>query len=109
MRYMFLIYGDPEQPDAPELMAKYGEFTQCVAERGVLRAGNQLHRAPSAKTVSVRGGNTIATDGPYAETKEQIGGYYIIDCRDMEEAVQVAASIPNAADGYVEIRPIVGD
>ena len=109
MRYMFLIYGDPEQPDTPVLMAKYGEFTQCVAERGVLRAGDQLCRAPSAKTVSVRGGHTQTTDGPYAETKERIGGYYIIDCKDMEEAVQVAAVIPNAADGYVEVRPIVGD
>jgi len=107
MRYMFLIYGDPEQPDTPELMEKYGDFTQCVADRGILRAGDQLHRSPSAKTVSVRDAQTVATDGPYAETKEQIGGYYILECKDIDEAVEIAAAIPNAVDGYIEVRPLV--
>lgn len=107
MRYMFLIYADPAQPDSPDRGAAYGAFTQHVAGQGALRGGDQLHRSDSATTVRVRGGDTVVSDGPYAETKEQIGGYYILDCNDLDAAIAFAAKIPNAADGCIEVRPIV--
>ena len=107
MRYMFLIYADPAQPDTPDIIAAYGAFTQDVVSRGAMRAGDQLYRSDSATTVRVRGGDTLVSDGPYAETKEQIGGYYILDCKDLDAAIAFAAKIPNAADGCIEVRPIV--
>ncbi len=109
MRYMFLIYADPAQPETSELIASYNTFTQQTVDRGVMRAGDQLHRANRAITVRVRNGETLRSDGPYAETKEQIGGYYILDCQDLAEAVEFAAKIPNAVDGCIEVRPIMGE
>ena len=106
MEYLLMIYADPNEKDDPRLLEGYGAFTKEVGERGVLRGGNRLHRAPEAKTVRVRNGQTVTTDGPYAETKEQIGGYYLLDCRDFDEAVEFAAKIPNARDGCIEVRPV---
>ena len=107
MQYVFLIYGDPQQEDTPELMARYAAFTQDVVASGAMRGGHQLQRAPSARKVSVRNGRTLVTDGPYAETKEQIGGFYLLDCASIDEAVALAAKIPNAEDGFIEVRPLV--
>jgi hypothetical protein len=108
MQYVMLIYADPKAPDTPGLMSRYEAFTKDMVDRGALRGGNQLQRAPAATTVSVRDGKTIATDGPYAETKEHLGGFYILECKDLEEAVCYASKIPNAQDGYIEVRPTVG-
>jgi len=107
MQYVFLIYGDPRQEDTPELMARYGQFTQDVITGGAMRGGHQLQRAPTARLVSVRNGRTLVTDGPYAETKEQIGGLYILECDNVDEAVALAAKVPTAEDGYIEVRPVV--
>jgi len=108
MRYMFLIYADPAQEDTPDLIAGYEAFTRDMASRGAMQAGDQLHRAHAATTVRVRNGETLTTDGPYAETKEQIGGYYVLECRDLDEAIEFASRIPNAADGCIEVRPMMG-
>ena len=107
MRYMLLIYGDPRQPDTPELLARYAAFTSETAERGAMRAAHQLHRADTATTVRVRDGKAVISDGPYAETKEQIGGFYLLDCKNLDEALEWAAKIPNAEDGSIEVRPVV--
>jgi hypothetical protein len=106
MEYLLMIYADPQQKDDPERLAAYGAFSQEAAQRGVLRGGQRLRRAPEAKTVSVRNGKTLTTDGPYAETKEQLGGYYLLDCKSMDEALEFAARIPNAQDGFIEVRPV---
>lgn len=106
MRYAFLIYGNPNEPDSPELMAKYGAFSEEVAKRGAMRGGERLQRANEAVTVHVRAGKMVATDGPYAETKEQLGGFFILECKDKDEAIEFAAKIPTAMNGYVEARPI---
>lgn len=113
MRYMFLIYvagsGDaqPDAAEAQEMMAAYGAFGDEVRERGVYEAGDALLPVRTATTVRVRNGQTLTTDGPFAETKEQLGGYYILNCKDMDEALEFAAKIPNARDGSIEVRPIM--
>ena len=107
MRYMLLIYADPAQPDTPEIIAQYNAFTEEATSRRALCASDQLHRANTATTVRVRNGRTLTSDGPFAETKEQIGGYYILDCKDLDEAIEYASKIPNAADGCIEVRPIM--
>ncbi len=111
-KYMFLIYGTPsnEAPDpaaAQAEMAAYFAFNEEAGKRGALVAGDSLHPTPTARTVRVRDGKTLLTDGPFAETKEVLGGYYILDCQTPEEAAEMAAKIPGALTGSVEIRPIV--
>jgi hypothetical protein len=113
MRYMLLIYTTTEQQESlseEEQAAEYeayNAFSAEVRKREVMRDGNALHLPTSATTVRVRGGNTTTTDGPFAETKEHLGGYYLLDCKDLDEAVELAAMIPAAKYGSVEIRPIV--
>ncbi len=112
MRYLLLITGDeaqiqggtPEQGEA--MMAEYAEFGKSMAERGVLQGGERLRFSSDATTVRVRNGEVLATDGPFAETKEQLGGYYVVDCKDLDEAIEVAAKIPGARIGSIEVRPI---
>ncbi len=115
MQYLFAIYND-EKADAalyqsPEeqgkVMDAYMKFTEFVTSRGVLKAGEALHPTSTATTVRVRDGKTVSTDGPFAETKEQLGGFYILDCKDLDEAMEFAARIPGALTGSVEVRPIV--
>jgi hypothetical protein len=106
MEYLLMIYADPAEKEEPQLLAGYGAFTQEVTQKGVLRGGNRLRRAPEAKTVRVRHGRTLTSDGPYAETKEQIGGYYLLDCQSFDEALEFAAKIPNAKNGCIEVRPV---
>jgi hypothetical protein len=111
MRYLLLIY-TPEPTEAvpdeamQEENAAYGAFTREVRERGLLEAGEALQSTSTATTVRVRDGNTVTTDGPFAETKEALGGFYLIDAKDLDEAIELAARIPGAKHGSIEVRPI---
>jgi hypothetical protein len=111
MRYMLLIYGC-ERPDwnteaHADKIAAVRAFTRQCAEDGVLLASDPLHTTESATTVRVRDGETLMTDGPFAETAEHLGGYFILDCADLDEALRYAARCPMAAEGSVEVRPIL--
>ena len=111
MRYLLLIYGPEltEQPPEAEAMAEieaYNAFTNEVKDRGLYEAGEALHPTTSATTVRVRDGQTIATDGPFAETKEALGGFYLISAKDLDEAIELAAKIPMSKHGSIEVRPI---
>jgi len=109
MQYLLLIYGpESDQEDfSPETMKAYDDFWAHATERGVLRAGEALHPSAAATTVRVRDGQAVTTDGPFAETKEVLGGFYIVDVADLDEALGFAAMIPGAKTGSVEVRPIV--
>lgn len=113
MKYMLLIAGDPEkfaQLSADEQagwMGEYFAFTQAIAESGEMVAGDPLHGVETARTVSVVDGAAVTTDGPFAETKETIGGYYIVDVTDEARAIELAAQIPDARTGKVEVRQIM--
>jgi len=112
MRYLLSIFTDEAAMAAasPEVdaahMAEYMAFSQEMGERGVLQGGERLHPTSDATTVRVRDGDVLTADGPFAETKEQIGGYFVIDCADLDEAVEIAAKNPGARFGAVEVRPI---
>ncbi len=113
MQYMCLIYsgeGTGPQPDTPEIgayMQAYGAFTEKVRADGKFVGGDALQPIATATTVSVRDGKTETMDGPFAETKEQLGGYYLLDCADLDEAIKYAAMIPTATHGRIEVRPVV--
>jgi hypothetical protein len=85
----------------------YNEFTESVAKSGALQSGEPLMPTNTATTVRVRNSKTLTTDGPFAETKEQLGGYYLVNCKDLDEAIGLAARIPAATDGSIEIRPVM--
>jgi hypothetical protein len=112
MEYMLLIFADnavfetfsPAQ--AEEAMAAYGAYTEALKKAGVLRGTNRLRPVHAATTVRVRAGNTEVLNGPYAETREQLGGYYLIDVPDLDAALSWAARCPGASHGVVEVRPI---
>src|ERR671914_1488642 len=113
MKYLCLIYEDEkawlklpkEQSDA--IMNEYFAFTNDIRKTGQMVAGEALQPTQTATTVRVRNGKTSTTDGPFAETKEQLGGFYLIEAKDLNEAIQVASRIPGARFGSVEIRPVV--
>ena len=115
MQYMLLIYQNEKAWDAmpkAERNAQFGaymKFTEEVKASGHLRAGDALQPIRTATTVRVRNGKTQTTDGPFAETREQLGGYYLIEAKDLDEAVKIAARIPDAAigNGSVEVRPVM--
>jgi hypothetical protein len=113
MQYMFLIYAadgsGPQHgtPEFQEMMGKYMSFTQGVREAGIMDSGAPLEAVATATTVRVRDGATQTTDGPFAETKEVLGGYYILDCKDLDEAIKHAAQIPTSEYGSIEIRPVM--
>jgi hypothetical protein len=116
MQYMCLIYADENRADAyPELsspeqekmMAAYMAFGQEAAEAGVMITGDALMGTATATTVRVRGEDALQTDGPFAETKEQLGGYYLLECENLDEALKWAAKIPTAAFGSIEVRPVM--
>ena len=111
MRYLLLIY-TPEQLDSemdagggPEI-EEYNAFTSDIRARGIYEAGEALHPTSSATTVRVRDGQTVTTDGPFAETKEALGGFYMVKAKDLDEAIELAARIPGAKHGSIEVRPI---
>ena len=112
MRYLMLIYGpESDMPPAPEegrkMMDAYFTFTQDVRERGMMESGEALQPTTTATTVRVRDGERLITDGPFAEAREQLGGYYLLNCKDLDEALEYAARIPGAQHGAVEVRPIM--
>ncbi len=111
MQYALLIYTEePTSAPAEELMAAemeaYNAFGAHIRERGAMKAGEALHPTAAATTVRVRDGRTISTDGPFAETKEVLGGFYIVEAADLDEAIGYAAMIPGATHGSIEVRPI---
>jgi hypothetical protein len=111
MQYALLIYTEEatEEPSPEAQMAEieaYNAFGQHITDRGAMKAGEALHPSATATTVRVRDGRTISTDGPFAETKEVLGGFYIVEAADLDEAIDYAARIPGAASGSVEIRPV---
>ncbi|HEY7267583.1 MAG TPA: YciI family protein [Solirubrobacterales bacterium] len=113
MRYAFTIYRDeaaletatPEQAQA--MSRAYAEVTQEMQDKGVFVAGDGLHPSQTATTVRVRDGERSVVDGPFAETKEALGGFYVLDCKDLDEAIEWAAKIPGSQVGSVEIRPVL--
>lgn len=113
MEYLCLIYEDEMEwerlppAEAGKVLAEYRAFTESLKGSGHYVAGNALQPSHTATTVRVRNGRVAATDGPFAETKEQLGGYYLVRARDLNEAMQVAARIPGARMGAIEIRPIL--
>ncbi len=112
MRYLCLIYDDEREwaklpaAELDEVKAEYVAFTEQLQQSGHLVTDETLHPTTSATTVRVRGGRTDTTDGPFAETPEQLGRFYLIEARDLNEAIQVAARIPAARWGSVEVRPL---
>jgi hypothetical protein len=112
MRYVLLICTDESaqaalSPDEQAtMMAGYAAFGEEMTGRGVLRDGARLYPTSDATTVRVNAGEVLTADGPFAETKEQMGGYYVVECKDLDEAIEVASKIPAASNGVIEIRPI---
>jgi len=112
MKYLCLIYSDesqwPKMPKAEsdQMMAEYMAFGQSIQKSGHYVGGNRLQPTSTASTVRIRNGKLSTTDGPFAETKEQLGGYYLIEAKDLNEAIQVGAKIPGARVGSIEVRPI---
>jgi len=115
MQYMLLIYGSGDSWETltteqqQEIGAKYFAFTEELSAAGKMVAGDALQPASTATSVRVRDGETLTTDGPFAETKEVLGGYYLIDVDTLDEALEWAAKIPGAAHGTIEVRPVVTD
>lgn len=113
MRYLCLIYDEEQKlnampkTEADAFMGEYFSFTEDVKKRGQYVAGEALQPVSTATTVRVRNGALVTTDGPFAETTEQLGGFYLIEARDLNEAIQVASRIPSARIGSVEVRPVV--
>jgi hypothetical protein len=111
MRYMLLIYGPdpatrPDDSAAMRDMQPWFDYGNWLTERGLFRAGEPLAPTSSATTVRVQGGQRLVTDGPFAETKEVLGGYYVIECDDLDTAIDAAARCPGARFGSMEVRPI---
>ena len=110
-QYMLLIYSPTDVQPTPEQMEaempKWFSYTQELQESGAMVAGDALHPAQTATTVRVRDGETVISDGPFAETKEALGGYYLVDVPDLDAALAWAAKIPNVGYGSVEVRPVV--
>ncbi len=109
MQFLALIYSTEgaDDVDWETLIQQYGEFGQRAEAAGVMVGGNALQPISTATSVQLRDGKKVVTDGPFAETKEQLGGYYLLDCKDLDEAVEWASQIPTARYGSIEVRPIV--
>ena len=108
MQYMLLIYSNEngEGDGTPDVIARYGAFTQDVRDNGKLVTADRLQPTAAATTVRIRNGETLVTDGPFAETKEQLGGYYVLECENVDEALEYAAKLPTAEHGSIEVRPV---
>jgi hypothetical protein len=113
MQYMLLIYGEEgswesySEDERQSIYAEYGKLNGDLRMQGKLIAGDELQPVATATTVQVRNGGTLVSDGPFAETKEALGGYFLIDAESLDEAIEWAAKIPSARDGKIEIRPVV--
>jgi hypothetical protein len=113
MKYLCLIYGDESlwekmpKAEADKMYGEYFAFTDGIKKSGHYVGGNPLQPTQTATTVRVRNGKVSTTDGPFAETKEQLGGYYLIEAKDLNDAIQVASRIPGARLGSIEVRPVM--
>ena len=113
MQYLLLIYrneadlGKMTPADRKAMTADYGAFTQSIIQSGHFKAGDGLQPTTTATTVRVREGKTLTTDGPFAETREQLGGYYLVEAKDLDTALGIAGRIPGAKVGSIEVRPIM--
>ena len=113
MQYMCLIYDDEKvwggmsEDERNKVFGEYGAFTDSIRASGNFVAGDALQPTSTATTVRIREGKTLTTDGPFAETKEQLGGYYLVEAKDMDEALAIAGRIPSARYGSIEVRPVV--
>ena len=112
MQYLLLIYtneaayGALPQAELAQTMAEYGTFTQGIVQSGNFKGGERLRPVSTATTVRVRNGKTVTTDGPFAETREQLGGYYLVEASDLDAAIAIAAKVPTAKHGSIEVRPV---
>lgn len=113
MKYMLLIYDEEKSfatmPPAEmgQLMADYRAFSEDLIKRGNHITSSQLQPATSATSIRIRDGKRMVTDGPFAETREQLGGYYVVEAKDLDEAIEIAARIPSAKIGTIEVRPLM--
>jgi len=113
MQYLLLIYGNEVQWDQlseaeqGRIFGEYMEFSKSVRDSGHYKGGNRLDFTSKATTVRLRNGKREVTDGPFAETKEQLGGYFLVEAKDLDEAIALAARIPGARHGSIEVRPII--
>jgi len=113
MKYLCLIYDEEKKletmskADGEAMMGEYFGFTEGIKKSGHYLGGNALQPVQTATTVRVRNGKVSTTDGPFAETQEQLGGYYLIEAKDLNDAIQVAAKIPSSRIGSIEVRPIM--
>lgn len=110
MQYLLLLYDDPAQyaqgKELERLIGEHKAFSTNLVKEGKYLHSNALEPAATATTVRIRNGKTMTLDGPFAETREQLGGYYLVEARDLDEAIAMAGRLPNARSGSVEIRPI---
>jgi len=112
MQYLLMIYSNQAEVSkmdaatGQKMMEEYGAFTQSIVQSGNFKAGDRLQPTATATTVRVRDGKTLTTDGPFAETREQLGGYYLVEAKDLDAAIAIAARIPGARIGSIEVRPI---
>jgi hypothetical protein len=113
MEYALLIYGNEADAakmtpaEGQAMFQGYMEFTKWLDGSGKSKGGQPLERVANATTVRVRNGKTTSTDGPFAETKEQLGGFYLVEAKDLDDAIAIAAKIPGAKTGCIEVRPIM--
>src|ERR1043165_4670396 len=113
MQYLLMIYQNEveyaknDAATAQKLMAEYQTFTQGIIQSGNFKAGDRLQPTTTATTVRVRDGKMLTTDGPFAETREQLGGYYLVEAKDLDTALGIAARIPGAKTGSIEVRPVM--
>jgi hypothetical protein len=113
MQYLLLIYDNEadwakmKEADQAAMYTEYMDFTKSIVQSGHHKGGNQLQPVATATTVRVRDKKRVLTDGPFAETKEQLGGFYLIEAKDLDDAISVAARIPSARIGSIEVRPLV--
>jgi hypothetical protein len=113
MQYLLLIYNAESQwqsmseAEGNQMLKEFGAFTQSIMASGNYKGGNRLQPVAAATTIRVKDGKKLVTDGPFAETKEQLGGYYVVEAKDLDEATAIAARIPAARTGSIEVRPII--
>ena len=113
MKFLLLLYGDESRwadaspEDVQQVMNAYDAFTREVTEAGAMVAGEGLQPTSTATTARMKGGEVVLSDGPFAETREQLGGFYLLECADLDEAVRWASKVPGVYEGSVEVRPVV--
>ena len=113
MQYALLIYASEQEwasqteEESQAQFQEYMAFTKDIVDRGLYKGGEALQPTATATTVRVRDGETLSTDGPFAETKEQLGGFYVVEAKDLDEAIEIATRIPDVRGGSIEVRPVM--